>query len=272
MRWVNEHKTLVVVLLCLFLTVCLFLGSILGEKKGNKATDIANSGSATISSVFMKAYNGIKNNVTGIFSYRKLQKQVEELKEDNDNLNRKLTEEKMKKEELEELRELSQALNFEYVETKYKLISGDIITMDGANWTNVFTINIGTEDGVKVGDCVVSGLGLVGRIMDVGKHWSKVSSIIDDGNKVSFRLERDRKQLGIIAGNSKGEVEGFMMNSNSTISEGDILITSGIGSYPKGIEIGNVKAVSYNENTLLKEITVETAVNFKELGKVAVIQ
>lgn len=272
MRWIKEHKTLVAVLICLLITVCLFLGSLLSNNVGNSATDMANSGSATISSALMKVYKGVKSNVTGIFSYRKLQEEIRGLEEEKTNLKKKLTEEKLKKEELEELRELSQALNFEYVETKYKLISADIITMDGSNWTNIFTINIGTENGVKTGDCVVSGLGLVGRIQDVGKNWAKVKAIIDDGSKVSFRLERDRKQLGIIKGNSKGGVDGFMMNSNSTISEGDILVTSGIGSYPKGIEIGNVKSVSYNENTLLKEITVETSVNFKELDKVAVIE
>ena len=63
-----------------------------------------------------------------------------------------------------------------------------------------------------------------------------------------------------------------MMDADSTVSEGDVIVTSGLGIYSEGITIGNVKTVVYNSNTLLKEITVEPAVNFKELEKVAVIK
>ena len=85
-------------------------------------------------------------------------------------------------------------------------------------------------------------------------------------------MVRDRKQLGIVSGSAGGEISGYMMDADSTISEGDIIVTSGLGIYPEGISIGNVKTVVYNSNTLLKEITVEPAVNFKGLEKVAVIK
>ena len=96
-------------------------------------------------------------------------------------------------------------------------------------------------------------------------------SLIDEGSKVSFKLARDRKQLGVVSGNEKGEVSGYMIDGEALVSEGDVIITSGLGTYPEGLEIGSVKSVTYNSNTLLKEITVELAVNFKSLDKVAVI-
>ena len=75
----------------------------------------------------------------------------------------------------------------------------------------------------------------------------------------------------MVAGNEKGSVSGYMIDGESLVSEGDVIITSGLGTYPPGLEIGSVKSVTYNSNTLLKEITVELAVNFKSLDKVAVI-
>ena len=70
---------------------------------------------------------------------------------------------------------------------------------------------------------------------------------------------------------STGDVAGYMLDSESLVSQGDTLLTSGLGTYPEGLEIGTVQEVAYNSNTLLKEITVETAVDFKSLEKVAVI-
>ena len=85
------------------------------------------------------------------------------------------------------------------------------------------------------------------------------------------RWHATANELGVVAGNEKGSVSGYMIDGESLVSEGDVIITSGLGTYPPGLEIGSVKSVTYNSNTLLKEITVELAVNFKSLDKVAVI-
>ena len=44
-----------------------------------------------------------------------------------------------------------------------------------------------------------------------------------------------------------------------------------MGSCPEGIEIGSVRSVSYNSNRLIREVTVDPAVDFRSLRKVAVI-
>ena len=62
-----------------------------------------------------------------------------------------------------------------------------------------------------------------------------------------------------------------MLDEDSTVAEGDILLTSGMGTYPEGIEIGSVRSVTSNSNTLIKEITVEPSVDLNSLRKVSVI-
>ena len=96
-------------------------------------------------------------------------------------------------------------------------------------------------------------------------------SIIDDGTKVSFMAARDRKLLGVVEGNQQGKINGYMLKGNATVAEGDIVITSGMGTYPAGLEIGTIQTITYNSDTLLKEITVEPAVDFRSLKKVSVI-
>lgn len=271
MRWIREHKLISALLAILLALVIIFCISVARSGSDNAATDVVNSGMNLISGGLSGVAGTIKKNVVGIFSYKKLEADIEALQEENNSLKRELAEAKIEKEQLEQLEELSQVLNYEYTKKEFKLVSADVTSLDGSNWTNIFTINVGSEAGVEVGDAVVNGMGLVGKIQDTGEGWSKVVSIIDDDSKVSFKLARDSKQLGVVAGNSLGEISGYMLDSDSTVSQGDTIITSGLGTYPQGLEIGTVQDVAYNSNTLLKEVTVEPAVNFKSLEKVSVI-
>ena len=56
-----------------------------------------------------------------------------------------------------------------------------------------------------------------------------------------------------------------MIDPDAAIIEGDILITSGIGMYPEGVPIGKVENIVWNNNTLLKTITIEPSAYFKNL-------
>ena len=271
MRWIREHKVLTLFLVILLALIIIFGVSVIRSGKGDSASDVLTSGMSTVSGKLLSGANTVRDNVLGIFSYKQLQEQVDELQDENNSLKRELAEAKLDAQQLDELEELSQVLNYEYTKKKFDLVSADVVSLDGSNWTNLFTINIGSEDGVEVGDAVVNGMGLVGKVEEVGKTWAKVISITDDDSKVSFKLERDGKQLGVVAGTSTGDVAGYMLDSESLVSQGDTLLTSGLGTYPEGLEIGTVQEVAYNSNTLLKEITVETAVDFKSLEKVAVI-
>lgn len=271
MRWIREHKLISALLGILLALLIIFIVSVATNGTDNPATDTVNKGMNTVSGGLSAVAKTIKDNVGGIFSYKKLETDIEELQEENNSLKRQLAEAKIEKEQLQQLEELAQILNYEYTKKEFKIASADVTSLDGSNWTNVFTINIGTEKGVEIGDAVVNGMGLVGKIQDTGKGWSKVVSIIDDDSKVSFKLAREDKQLGVVSGNSMGDISGYMLDSESLVSQGDTIITSGLGTYPEGLEIGTVQDVAYNSNTMLKEITVEPAVNFKSIEKVAVI-
>jgi len=272
MRWVREHKLISVLIAILLILAVIFAVSVLTDGLDNGATGAVNKGMSVISGGLSSAADTIRENITGLFAYKALQEEIRHLENENKNLRRQLAETQLDREELEQLEELSGALNFEYASNKFDMVSADITSLDGSNWTNVFTIDRGTESGIEAGDAVVNGMGLVGRVQETGDGWSKVVSIIDEDIQVSFKLVRDRKQLGVVSGNASGSISGYMMDADSTVMEGDVLITSGLGTYPRGLEIGNVKTVVYNSNTLLKEITVEPAVNFRGLEKVAVIK
>ncbi len=271
MRWIKEHKLIVSILVILLVLIIVFGVSVIRGGKGNSLTDIASQGMGTVSQKLSGVGTSIKDNITGIFSYKELQQEVKDLEAENLKLKKQLSEAKIEAEQLEELQDLSKILNYSYTKKEFDIVSGDVTSMDGSNWTNIFTINIGTESGIEVGDAVIAGDGLVGKIKDTGEGWSKVVSIIDEDSKVSFKLASNTKKLGVANGSSTGDVSGYMLDSSARVSQGDILITSGLGTYPEGIEIGSVKEVAYNSNTLLKEVTIEPAVDFKCIEKVSVV-
>lgn len=272
MHWIKEHKLISALVAVLLILAVIFAVSVFSGGVSNPATGAVNKGMSVISGGFSSVAQTIRENVQGIFAYKTLLEEVDRLEDENEILKKQLAETQLDREELEQLEELSAVLNFEYAPNKFDMVSADITSLDGANWTNIFTINKGTESGIEAGDAVVNGMGLVGRVQETGDGWSKVVAIIDDDIQVSFKLVRDRKQLGVVSGNASGSISGYMMDADSTVMEGDVLLTSGLGTYPRGLEIGNVKTVAYNSNTLLKEITVEPAVNFRGLEKVAVIK
>ena len=146
-----------------------------------------------------------------------------------------------------------------------------IISFDGLNWTNIFTVNEGSDSGIEENDVVICGDGLVGRVSQVGKNWARVMSLTDESVKISFKSGEDTDMLGIVEGTSDGELTGYMMEEKSGIKKGDRLVTSGVGMYPDGIEIGTVSKVWYDSDSQLTRINVSPSVDFESLDKVSVV-
>ena len=107
-----------------------------------------------------------------------LKSRVDELTIDNTRL-------RQEQYELERLRELYQ-LDENY--SDYEKIGAHVIANNGSNWFNDFTIDKGSNDGVKVDCNVLAGSGLVGIVTEVGPDYARVRSIIDDSSNISAMI------------------------------------------------------------------------------------
>lgn len=268
MKWIRRHKIITSVLAVLLVLLIVFVVSLV---HGSIGADRATNGAVTAaSSKATEEVNGFKGFLRGIFNYKEVLAENDALKKENEELKIALSDNELSQKELKQLKELSDALNYKAVE-KGEIVSANIVSFDGSTWINAFTINRGTKDGIKVDDVVINGDGLVGRVTDAGKNWAKVVSVANDNNNTSFYVSRDNDILGMLNGNGKGGLTGYVFNAHSGIIEGDVLKTSGMGIYPEGIDIGTVTGVEYNSDTQLKVITVKSDVDFKSLSKVMVI-
>jgi len=225
-----------------------------------------------IQNVFNTGFNKVGQNVSSIANLNKLKDENQQLKSEIEELEKEVLNLAMSKSELEELKNLKYALNYIEDIDQYNTITASIVGKSPGNWFNIFTINVGENQGIEKDSIVLDSNGLVGKVYEVGGNWSKVISIIDNNSSVSFQIMRDSSLQGIITGSITSEVTGYLFDPLADIIVGDKVVTSGLGTYPKGIIIGEIVEVDKSEDHLLKTIKVEPAVNFKRITKVIVME
>lgn len=142
------------------------------------------------------------------------------------------------------------------------------------NWFDVFTINLGANDGIKENMAVVTPDGLVGRIEEVGVNWSKVMAIVDSRSRVPVIVERTR-DVGVAGGSISGDDLTRMLTMSylpldSDIVDGDIVVTSGLGGvFPKGLVVGAVTESRTTDGGV--NVSIRPNVDFRRLEEVMVI-
>lgn len=158
----------------------------------------------------------------------------------------------------------------------YEKVGARIIARDAGNWFHSFVIDKGEEDGITVDMNVMAGSGLVGRIVDVGPNWAKVTSIIADSSNVSGKVLATSDHL-IVSGNlelySNGVIQfNKLVDSEGKVVEGDKIVTSNISDkYLPNILIGYINTLNVDANNITKSGLLTPAVDFEHLEEVLVI-
>lgn len=196
----------------------------------------------------------------------KLQTKVDELITENNNLQ----EEKYELERLQALYKLDQ----NYAE--YEKTGAHVIAKDSGNWFSTFTIDKGSNDGIKVDMNVMAGSGLVGIVIKTGPTWSTVRSIIDDSSNVSgMSLSTSDKCMvrGDLSLINDGKIRFEQMENNENkVQVGDQIVTSHISpKYLQGILIGYISEITVDSNNLTRSGYITPVVDFKNLQEVLVI-
>lgn len=215
---------------------------------------------------------------TDIFtSKQELVKQNKELQSQLDNIayeNRILQQEKYELSELRKLYELDEKY------ASYPKVAARVIDKDPGNWYNVFKIDKGSDDGLKVDMNVLagdgSGGGLVGIITEVGHNWARVRAIVDDNSNVGAMILKTNENC-LVSGNLKLEDEGLLEfseleKSESTVATGNEVVTSYLSDkYHEGILIGYIKEVKTDNTYSTRYGYITPAVNFDQIETVLVI-
>ena len=154
----------------------------------------------------------------------------------------------------------------------YASVVANVIGRDPSNWNASLIINKGHDEGVVVGQPVVSLLGVVGRIFEVGKNTSKVILLSDPTFSVAAVDERSREN-GLLTGTLQGVLHFQYLTDNADVKVGDSLVTSRLSTaFPQGILIGQITDVQASVNSHTVECLVDPAVDLSELEEVIIIK
>lgn len=197
---------------------------------------------------------------------KELQTKVDELTVDNTRL-------RQEQYELERLRDLYK-LDENY--SDYEKIGAHVIANNGTNWFSDFTIDKGSKDGIKVDCNVMAGSGLVGIVTEVGPHYSRVRSIIDDASNVSAMV-LSTSDICMVRGDLKLMADGRLKfeklaNTDEEIEVGEQVVTSHVSNkFVQGLFIGYISKIEVDSNNLSRSGYITPAVDFRKLQEVLVI-
>ena len=124
-----------------------------------------------------------------------------------------------------------------------KIITGRVVALSGGPFVKSMLINIGQDNGARLGQAVMSEYGLVGVIVEVASSFARVLQITDINSQIPVVTENTRDPAIIKGDNSRFLKLKFMPNG-SLLAVGDRIVTSGHGGLlPPDIPIGHIAEI-----------------------------
>ncbi len=155
---------------------------------------------------------------------------------------------------------------------KQQPLLAQVIGRDPRGWLSRWTLDVGTEQGIRVGQVVVAEQGLVGKVVAVAQSSCTVRPFVDSDSVVSG-LVKGRKTSGVVLGQSQPQLEMKYLDPNSGVKVGDLVMTNGQDKQlPPGIEIGVVRRVESSNDSSFLNARLIPSVNFSAVSEVLVLR
>jgi len=119
----------------------------------------------------------------------------------------------------------------------------NVIGVDLTPWRAVIKIDLGRNQGIRRDMPVLSGAGVLGRVIEVNPSSSTVMMLTDFDSRIAAIIQRNRAR-GILKGRGKEPCLMEYVEKGIGVEPGDKVITSGLdGIFPKGLLLGEVDRV-----------------------------
>ena len=240
----------------------------------NALTNVVNVIAASFRSASAAVSGWVDDQIRFAEDYDALQEENQALREEIAALEEELRRAREDSEENATLREL---LDLREQRRDFVFESARITGGDTSNWASTVQLDVGTDYGVAIGDCVITAEGyLVGSITDAGSSWSTCTTLIDTqasfGAKV-FRTGEVAVAQGEFSRMGEGLLELDYLDGPDGVMVGDLIVTSGLGGYyPSDLVIGYVREVMTGDDGLAQYAVLEPAADLEDLRQVFVIK
>lgn len=267
----NKKNGLVGIIVIIGILIILVITTNGNVNKFSKVENIFNKIVTPFQNGLVYLKNKIAKNDSFFENIDALKLENEELKKQNEELKNQLNGLQLIKSENEILRKY---VNLAEKYSEYTTVGAYIINKNISNLSDVFIINVGTDQGVAANMAVIGEEGLVGHVISATSSTAKVQPIIDAASGVSGLTSSSRTNV-VVRGqvDPNKELKVYTLQAEDELVIGDTVETSGLGGiYPKGITIGTIKEIIETKNVAERYAILETKVNFKNLEYVLVIK
>jgi len=149
-------------------------------------------------------------------------------------------------------------------------IPANVIGFDPDNVLRVVTIDRGLRDRISPDDGVVTGDGVVGRVIEVDPLSSKVLLISDPTSRLPALVQRGR--WWAIAVGTLTRVKLRFVSQDADLHVGDRVVTGAGRSFRAGLTIGRIASIEpMNAGALDRSAIVQPAVDLAALTRVLVV-
>ncbi len=270
MRQGGEGRTRL--LLIILIVTSLFLITL--DLRGVAVLDGARQGTQTVLSPFQKAGNVVlspfKNFFSDVTHLGRTRNQIEKLRADNAKLKETLLNRKNADAQLTQLKAILDLAGT----AGYKVVNARVISQGSSqSFSQTVTIDIGSNAGIKKNMTVLSQTGIAGVVKDVYPTTSLVMLATDPSFRIGVRIAGSQ-QIGILSGRGSRSGALQLLDNQTTVKEGDILLARGsIANRPfvPGVPVGYVTAVDNSAGEIAQSGAVRYYTNFGSLGVVAVV-
>ena len=157
----------------------------------------------------------------------------------------------------------------------YELVDAYIISWSSNDWSNTFTINMGTNAGIEEQMVAITANGeVVGLVDEVGPNYAVVKTVLDSSLEISSTISSSGYNGMVKGGYTTGLAELLRMDylpTSAVIRNNDQVVTSGSTVYPRNLIIGYVVDAGFNDTGVAKFAILEPAADIENLEQVFIL-
>ena len=260
----------------IIIVVAILISAIMAVLAGLSSQTLPGMAVQGILTPFRSIGNSLTNTAEQYYSYMF---RYEALQAENDALNARIAEmEDVARQadstsrENERLRAL---LDLKSTHEDYELVDAYIIGWSSTDWSNTYTINRGTNAGIRENMCAITETGqVVGLVTEAGPNYAVVKTVLDSTLEISGTISSSGYNGMVSGGYIDGHEKLLKMNylpSDSIIRNQDQVVTSGSTVYPRGLIMGYVVDAGFEETGVAKFALLKAAADIDSLEQVFII-